>query len=276
MVSWNDEVLAIAGRDADFVVLHFYAPFDKLPDLGATGRIAQAGSEAIVANLASVRATLARNGRAGMPLLLSEYGLNFADTQYPSPRIAGTDSGLVVAALLARVMAAPDIVGAQTWSLINNSVWGALASDASVAGGLRRRPQFDALALAAEMAGMRWLPADVSGPVFSVPAIGNITASDAVPGLVACAARGEEGRMKLLLVNRVGADPVAASLATTSGWRRASCRVWSAGDPRLAPSGLPTWSRVGSQAVVRGSGGKSWSLVLPPVSIAMVDFSSED
>jgi hypothetical protein len=208
-----------------------------------------------------------------MPLLLSEYGLNFADTQYPSPRIAGTDSGLMVAALLARVMAAPDIVGAQTWSLINNSVWGALASDAS---GLHRRPQFDALALAAEMAGMRWLPANVSGPVFSVPAIGNIPGSDAVPALVACAARAENGRMKLLLVNRVGADPVATLLSTTSGWRRATCRVWSAGDPRLAPSGLPNWSRVGSQAVVRGSGGKSWSLVVPPVSIAMVDFSNED
>jgi alpha-N-arabinofuranosidase len=268
MVSWNDDVLKIAAKDADFAVLHFYSPFDKLADDAALGRVLMAGSEAFVSNIAQVQQTLARHGRAGMPLLMSEYGVNFADSTIPSPRIATTEGALFAASLLIKMMAVADIRGAQVWSLINNSVWGALVSDGAT---LRRRPLYDALALIGEMATLRWLPVDVAGPVFQVGAIGNIEASEQVPALLAAAGRGEEESLKLLLVNRSDTDRIATGIATDGGgYRVAEMKVLSAGQARS-----PTWAVAAAPTVTRRRDA-GLTVEVSPATILMIDLTRED
>jgi hypothetical protein len=166
------------------------------------------------------------------------------------------------------MMAVPDIRGAQVWSLINNSVWGALVSDGTT---LRRRPLYDALALIAELANLRWLPVDVAGPVFKVDAIGNIEASEQVPALLAAAGRGEEETFKLLLVNRSDTDRIATAIATDSGgYRVAALQVLSAG---LARS--PTWAATAAPAV-RRMGEVGLNVEIPPASMLMIDLTRED
>jgi alpha-N-arabinofuranosidase len=262
VVSWNDDVLAVAGRDADFAVLHFYTPFDKVADSAEMGRIVMAGSEAFAGNIEAVQQTLARHGRAGMPMLLTEFGLNFADAEVPSARIAGTENALFVAAMLVRMMAVPDLYGAQIWSLINNSVWGALSSDGA---GLQRRPVYDALALVAEMAGLRWLPVEVQGPVFGVNGIGNVPSNDHVPALLAAAGVAGHGALKLLLVNRADSDAVTATLATNGRYRVLAARQLVGG---AGPA--PSWTGSGDLALTTAADG-SLRCELPPATIAMVD-----
>jgi alpha-N-arabinofuranosidase len=256
MPTWNDEVLAIAGAQADFGVVHFYAPHDKTSRDDALHRAVMAGSEVFAANLARVRQSLASHGRAGLPLVVSEYGLWFGDKVRPDPRIAGADNALFAASLLLAMAGMPDIVAAQAWSLLNNSSFGALSHDD---GRWHRRPLFDALSLLAEFGGSRWVPVAAEGPTFSTPAFGNLPALARVPVLCAGAALADDGALRIALVNRSPGESLRVDLAggPAAARRWVAGRAWAADWRTDKAEGLPQ------------TGGRR-QLDLPPASLVMI------
>jgi alpha-N-arabinofuranosidase len=267
MARWNDDVLRVAAAQADFGVVHFYSPLDKRPRDDDLHRAALSGSDVFAANLALIREALRRHGRPGLPLLVSEYGLAFGDKEVPSARIATTESALFAATLLLQMMAAPDIVGAQVWSLLNNSVWGALAGNA--AGALHRRPLFDAIAAMAELGGGRWLATAVRSPTWQQPALGNIPTLPRVAALVAGAALADDGTLRVALVNRSPDQGLRIALRFDAPAQRAR-EVLAA--RALVGGGVaaPDWRSQGDLALVAADGGQRLSL--PPASIALLAF----
>jgi alpha-N-arabinofuranosidase len=267
LARWNDDVLRVAAAQADFGVVHFYSPQDKRPRDDELHRAALSGSDVFGANLALVREALRRHGRPGLPLLVSEYGLAFGDKAVPSARIASTESALFAATLLLQMMAAPDIVGAQVWSLLNNSVWGALTGSAAVA--LQRRPLFDAMAALAEFGGGRWLATAVRSPTWQQPALGNIPTLPRVAALVAGAALADDGTLRVALVNRSPDQALRVSLRVDA----AGPRVREVASARALVGGgvaAPDWRSQGDLALVAADGGHRFNL--PPASIALLTF----
>ncbi len=215
LLTWNEEVLKVAGRDIDFVVLHFYAPFDKLPSEDDLHRLVWAGPVVFEQNVAAIRVMLKRFARPGVKIALSEYGTFFGGKVAPHPRIGSTENALFSALILFTCIRDPDITMANHWSLINNSSFGILRT--TPAGRLTTRPTYQVLRSLAPMAGMKVLPLRIDGNGYAVQARGNIPGLKKVPYLDAVAVRGDDGLVRLAVVNRSPNATVEATLSFVAG-----------------------------------------------------------
>jgi len=263
MPTWNEAVLKVAGSEADFVSVHFYTPHDKVWRDAELHRIVMSGSSVLSTNLDAIRALLKRHARPDTPILLSEYGLAFADKFRPSDRIASTESGLFAASLLLHAMAEPQVVRTHHWSLLNNSAYGSLVSEGDT---LKRRPVFDAIAAMATLAPGRWLPVRITGPVYEVRAIGNIAASSNVPVVEAGATLQADGSMRVALVNRSPDKTVRVALRAGAGRGNASAQLLAGGEVAAE-----AWRA--SKPVLPVNTDR-WELELPAASIATVTLAA--
>jgi alpha-L-arabinofuranosidase len=260
---WNDTVLRVAGSQADFVVMHFYAPHDTVWRDTELERVVMAGADVFATNLQQIRAQLRAAGRPDTDILLSEYGLAFGERIAPSSRIASVEGALFAAALLTKALQVPQVRGTQYWSLLNNSSFGALET---ASGRLARRPVFDALSTMARLAPGRWVTAQVQAPVFETRALGAVPALSGLPELLVAATQQSDDTLRVNFVNRAADRPLKVLLDTEIQRASASGTVFSAGS-RTASS----WRQAPLTPLRRDA---QWELVLPPHSLASLTLRS--
>ncbi len=199
MATWNDEVLKIAAHSADFGVVHFYVPHDKLFSDSELSRLVFAGPATFGENLEIVRGLLKQYGRPDLPLALTEYGTYFGETIKLSRRIASSENALFKASLLMLLMRDGQVAIANNFSVINNDRFGMLEAKPGKA--LVRRPNFDIFKTLGTMANGEVLVADVQSPTYHRAAKGNVAAAT-VPLLDSIAVARPDGVTQLAIVNR--------------------------------------------------------------------------
>jgi alpha-N-arabinofuranosidase len=200
MTTWNEDVLKIAGPEVDFAVVHWYAPFDKVKGDSALAQLIWSSPDVLGENLGRIRALLRTHARPGAEIAITEYGTAFNDKGFLDQRITSTEHALHVALILMQLMGEPDVVIANNWSLLNNSVFGILETASS--GTLRRRPSFEVFKELSAFGGRRIVPVQVTGDAYRVKAIGNIPERPEVSIVRASAALGDGGELRVALVNR--------------------------------------------------------------------------
>jgi len=199
LVHWNETVLRDAGKDLDFVILHFYAPHDSLwNDSKLRGHVL-AGPEVFTRTLQQILAQIKQYGRPDTEVVVSEFGTAFAEKLMLSRRIASTEGALFSTSLLFAMMREPRVTVANHWSLLNNSQFGMLTHDGTQ---LRPRPIYDAYQLLKPWQGGSILTMTVSGPSYAVTGHGSVPAMAKVALLDAQAVRETDGTLSLALINR--------------------------------------------------------------------------
>jgi alpha-N-arabinofuranosidase len=199
LLKWNETVLRLAGKDIDFVAIHFYAPFDKVWLNDDLSRLVWAGPDVFDMTMATLRTLIQRFAKPGLEVALTEYSTFFGDKLAPDLRTTTTENALFDAMILMTAIANPEIVVANHWSLLNNNVFGMWESRAGI---LKERPF---AALFKELAGWsqaRVLPVTVSGASYSVSAKGSVPTLSSVLAVRAAAVQRSGGGLQVALVSR--------------------------------------------------------------------------
>jgi alpha-N-arabinofuranosidase len=216
LLTWNEEVLKVCAKEIDFVVLHFYSPFDTLPAEDDLHRLVWSSSIVFTQNAAMVRGLLKRYGTPGrgVEMAVTEYGTFFGEKIAPGPRIGTVENALFSALLLFACTREPDVTLANHWSLLNNSSFGMLRTRGGL---LERRPTFEAIRQLAPLAGGRTIGLDVQCGSFAVKAKGSVPALPEVSVLDGIAVRGKGGDLTVAVVNRSPRGAVDASISFGGG-----------------------------------------------------------
>ena len=215
------EVLGGLTQDFDFACVHdAYMPYatDGTTDTTALYYAAMAGSHAVAADLAAMRALLAelRPGRT-IPLAITEWAPMFSLGAATDGLILSPTAGLYAADLVRMLATQDGLELANHWSLSGNWLFGAISQtgfDRAVA---------DALHLAGgALAGER-LAVDVRAPTIATPSLGQVGALAAMPLFEALPTR-DGDTVRVLMINKdlarkaqvtldlAGRRPLAATL----------------------------------------------------------------
>jgi hypothetical protein len=260
LFTWNETVLGLAGRDLDFVAIHFYAPFDKPWSNDEIARLLWAGVDVLDTSLDTLRAQLQRLARPGTAIALTEYAAFFGGKLAPDARSAGTESAMFNAMVLMKAIATPEVTLANHWSLFDNNVFGMWSK---AAGAPRERAFAPLFAELARWSQARVIPLTVEGGAYRVMAKGNVPALFNVSSVRAVAARHGDGSLGVALVSREPREVQHISLAVK--------------DPTVARFSLAirvaSNDRTGWQPLVRASIGKvdgRFHFDLPPHSFVIM------
>ncbi|WP_367156015.1 alpha-L-arabinofuranosidase C-terminal domain-containing protein [Methylomonas sp. HYX-M1] len=210
LLSWNEQVIKHLDASLDFVVVHFYAPFDKMFFNNDLKRLVLAGPMVFAQNLASVKGLLATHQRDRMEIAVTEYNTFFGEKVVLDKRISSAESALFNAMMLFAMMRDDKVVLANHWSLLNNSSFGMLQYQDGV---LLKRPNYDVMTLLSQMAQGSVLDTKVQSPAYSIDAKGNLPALAQVPYLDAIAVIGANKDLLLAVVNRGLEDSVPTAIS---------------------------------------------------------------
>jgi alpha-L-arabinofuranosidase len=264
LLTWNEEVLKGCGKDIDFVVLHFYAPFDKLSNDDKLRQLVWAGPVVFEQNLAMIRDLLKRHARSGVEICVTEYGTFFGEKTAPDPRIGTTENAVFSALLLVACMRASDVTAANHWSLLNNSSFGMLKTDK---GRLSSRPTAAVIQGLASMAQGTLLTVKIDCAGAAVDAKGSIPALGQVPDLDGAAVRMADGKLRAALINRSVRNSARTRVRFDGGRgpRAMNVRALSPAD-----AGGSEWKVAGPSKVEAGKDG-SFELTVPPGSLVFIE-----
>jgi alpha-N-arabinofuranosidase len=193
------EVLGQVDQDFDFACVHnAYMPYatDGTTDTTALYYAAMAGSQAVAADLAAMRALLAelRPGRT-IPLAITEWAPMFSLGGATDALILSPTAGLFAADLVRMLALQDGLEMANHWSLSGNWLFGAISQT-----GLARAVA-DALHLAGSaLAGSR-LAVDVRAPTIATPSLGQVGALAAMPLFEALPTR-DGNTVRVLMINK--------------------------------------------------------------------------
>ena len=197
-LTWNAQVLNVAGRHLDFVALHFYAPFDKIRNEEHLHRLVWAGPLVFEQTVRDIKKRCKEVGADDLEIAVTEYGTFFGGRRKPDDRIATTENGLFNALMLFAFMRDPQIRLANHWSLLNNGSFGLLETQPRFS----RRPAAAIFDQLGALANHRVLPLVIDVAGYAVKAKGNIPRFSSVKFLDGVAAERTDGSIKLAVVNR--------------------------------------------------------------------------
>ncbi len=209
---FSSTVLENLTTRIDFISVHdAYLPYDPAGrDHPAADEFsaAMASVASVQADLAALRALLQRfPSVARLPFALTEFNASFNLNPASAfvHSMASPMGALYVADVLCMLAGRDDILMANTWSLSANDHWGAIHA-ATAAGGPYGRPTYEVFRLFHEtLRGVR-LPADVTSPTFTAPALGFSRAASGLPVVAALMTRStaDTGRvtLRVLLLNK--------------------------------------------------------------------------
>ncbi|XHR31171.1 MAG: alpha-L-arabinofuranosidase [Chthoniobacteraceae bacterium] len=155
---WNRTVVQVAGKDSDFVVVHFYAP----PGRGSEAEMMQACmavGDQLEKHIESYHRMIRKACRRDLPLAVTEYNVGLPDDKPYRFSVAG---GLECADLM-RVFLKPEngIATANYWEFLNG-YFGMIAN--LQAGKFTERPAFPMFRLWGEHFGSKLVKVAVQGP----------------------------------------------------------------------------------------------------------------
>jgi len=208
LLTWNEDVLKLVGRDVDFLVLHYYAPFDKQFGDDAMKRLVWAGPDVFEQNLGIIRGLAKKYCRSNVEMAVTEYSTFFGEKITLDSRIASTENASFNAMMLMAFMRNPDVTLANHWSLLNNSKFGMIEWDGKK---LASRPWFDLFVRLRNLAGGTVVPVKVTSTPYAVEAKGNIPRIDHQSSLQAIAVN-KKGKWQMVLVNRAPSQDISVTL----------------------------------------------------------------
>lgn len=262
LTTWNERVLKALGPEVDFLSLHFYVPFDKLPREDDLNRLVWAGPVAFERTVSRIREQARKHGHPDLEIAVTEFGTFFDEKVSLSERIAGTENALFNTLLTMAFMRQPGVTVANHWSLLNNGMFGMLSWDGSKLG---RRPWRDAYSRLREFSGARLVPVNVESDGYPVAAKGNVPVMAKLPAIDAIAAM-SNGKMRLVLVNRSPDRAVELSLNARGGQLPATFNMTTLESER----GQRRWAQPVETALTRGQTTGAYQLRLPPQSVSFL------
>lgn len=265
LLTWNEEVLKVCGKDIDFVILHFYVPFDETSNGTDMHRWVWSGPRLFKDSLEMVRALLETHGRPGIEVAVTEYSTFFDEKVRPGERIASTENALFTASMLFSFMREPDVTLAHNWSFANNSTFGLI--DTRSGGTAKRRPTFEVFRILGEYVGGRLLGTRLQCAPYSVEPFGNIPAMNDVPVVDTVAVRAKDGTLRFALVNRDPQNPVQLTVEITGTDPPGPLQAVTL-TPRSARD-TTAWATPEPRTVAPGSDGR-YTIALPPHSLTAV------
>ncbi len=262
LVNWNETVFREAGRELDFVILHFYAPHETLWNDSELRGLVLAGPEVFRRTLQQILTLIREHGRPDTEVVVSEFGTAFGEKLVLSRRIASTEGALFSASLLFAMMREPRITVANNWSLLNNSQFGMLEHDGPL---LRPRPIYDVYKLLKPWHGGHSLTITLTGPTYAVTGHGSVPTMPKVALVDAQAVREADGSLSVALLNRSDRKTLPAQLV----FENLPAGAWQA--TRTVLSAKPAaeqWRHDTHPAKVLA--GNALTLELPPHSLTLV------
>lgn len=215
MTTWNDEVLAVLSDNIDFLSVHFYAPFDKLFSNARLSQLVLAGPLVFSQNLRLLQEALRTHNRSDIAIAVTEYNTFFGDKVKLDERTAEPEAALFQGLMLFEMMRNPDVILANNWSLINNSVFGMIQTDAN--NQASTRPTYPVFRTLAQQANSQFLSSTVTSPGYTVAAKGNIPQLDHVPYIDAVSTTNlSSGHITINVINR---SLDSSSMLTITGLR---------------------------------------------------------
>lgn len=199
IMSWNQELISQIADNAEFAVLHFYAPFDRDLFADTERSLILAAPEVFEQNIKQFN-QLAENKK--MPLAVTEYNSYFGSKLILNKRISSTASAVYNAALV-KMFAENNVRFANYWSLSNNGEFGLLQSSGEQ---VTELPMFTVMQYLKHFAALPIIETRAVSPGFNVEAKGNIPQMHNLPVLVSFAVKVSEGRYRLMLLNRSQRD----------------------------------------------------------------------
>jgi alpha-N-arabinofuranosidase len=202
--AWNRAVLAGAGPQADFAVVHLYAPVAAAgADPRALARACLAAGDQFERRLGDYRALARAQAGKELPLWVSEFNLMSVEPEQagrPPPFRFSPAAALMTADLQRRLLDPRlGVLGANYWQAVNG-YWGMIETRRGAQ--VVERPAFAAQRLLARHTGAELLAVAVQAPTGEC---------DGFPGLAPC--RGGERQPVRSLGRLDGAGPQAAALA---------------------------------------------------------------
>jgi len=216
LLTWNEQVLKGCGQDIDFVVLHYYGPFDKMDDETALRKLVWAGPVVFKQTVDGIRALLQAHSKASVEMVVNEYNTAFESAETLNPRIGSTVSSLFNAMLLFACMRDDRITMANHWLFTQNTPLGLTEISADGAT-LTHRPTFEVLKQLGAWAGSRVVPITITCPTYATVALGNVPQLSGIPVLDGIAALAADGTVRIAIVNRDPAAAVASTLNIRGG-----------------------------------------------------------
>lgn len=215
-------VLREVTEPFDYVALHnAYFPFLWRPGVSPSDaelfRALMGAALVVERDFATTRALLARHqpGRR-VQLAVTEYNALFSIGGPRDGYMATLGGALYVAELLRLFAETDDLLLAAHWSLSDNWYFGSFSAQLPRSSVPEPRPAYHVLeAFGAVLRGYL-LAVHVATPTYSTAALGLVTAEDAVPALSAVATS-EDGRVRVLLLNKDPERPAQLTLRTASG-----------------------------------------------------------
>jgi alpha-N-arabinofuranosidase len=262
---YNRKVLQAIDADFDYVALHdAYLPlgFDKSYSDDELYLGTAAATAGVEEDFAATRALLAelRPGKA-VALAVTEYQALYSLGKSTDDYIATPAGAMYVADLLRVFAQTDDLAFANFWSLSGNWIFGALDREG------RARPAYHVLKAYRTLLAGRLVPVKVETRTFDSPRAGLVAPRSGLPLVTAIATR--EGEVvRIILVNKDGANPASTDLRFADAKLGAATYVSYGGPSRFATRDLPATGVVARGALPAGGAAR---IDLPPHSVTLVE-----
>ena len=213
---WNETILRIAGKQADFIQVHYYTGGSpNEPEDPAAMTPFLRGAERPARGLAKLREQMQTLVGRALPIAVSEYGMGASATRRA---LTGMGSSVLVADMVRVWLEAPDVFSANRWCLYSNYFFTAVngPSRGNTAKPYWCRPDQAMFAIYARVRGDRRLPMAHEG--------------DTVRSVVF----ERQGEYGVMLMNRDGAEWSQVQLELP-GLRAGDAKAWAltAGHPLI-------------------------------------------